>query len=832
MQATTADQFRLANLINDKSDDGDLQRKIDQIIELTSATRDQAAVALHDCDYDTEKAVDMILEGDHTNGENQWKSAGKKRNKQQSQAKGAKAGISNSNLIINTNSATNASNNTVASADESNSDQHPNQHSKGAKVSNNNRLQQQNSRIQSGVVRPDLSGNNSNNNSSLSTTNNNVDTTSNPINETIVDSVNSFESDRMQNFKPTDYGSKTATAQDYDNYQSNNNSNSNRSTRVGGNRRGDGTSGTNRRDYQTSQHDHRSPRRFNRDHDDMSLPKRGSSGRGVGRVNSQQEDDNNHGNRRSFGDDDKRFASRGGRGTGLHRSFNQRPNQATSSNASRGVRTILNRGLQSSSATTNANPSVDGFPNSIDTWTNSTAETAGQAGKSNNPTNAPVTDCSTLRVGQWSDVAGNEDWSEEDWDAKVMETKVYTPSSKAVDNSVASKGQPNLNPVSSQLDLATILSKSVQNDAQQNTTVKQTSQSQQSGHQKAAQMSALNDNARAVFLQHLHQQQNRSQQQSNMGQFTMSQYNKEASESLKSLVGIPSSNLISSGDSIGSKGPHQQQRLSNKQRSTRIPDSAVEMPLSDQVSSLNVQFGALEFGDEAFPIVNPESKSAFQDVLKSNKMGSHQLGSPAHHQSSTQTSSDSKTNSTRQQTGKSDLSQNQSVLGSSLAPDGSLRGQTNKSAGHSQQQSVTNQYARKTVLDSTSSQTSGQSAAASSSPYNSSNQRSNVNDLGSSFRTRQAYQTPSDNTTTTSIYPSSVASAYSTNPAPAQVSYPYSGYASQQQLTSTGGYTTSSYTTNASSQQKSALGMKDLDTGASGKFRKSLGKKCTRFILS
>lgn len=55
----------------------ELQQKVDKIVELTRATRDEAVVALHDCDDQLDKAIDMILEGESVNAE--WRSAGKKR---------------------------------------------------------------------------------------------------------------------------------------------------------------------------------------------------------------------------------------------------------------------------------------------------------------------------------------------------------------------------------------------------------------------------------------------------------------------------------------------------------------------------------------------------------------------------------------------------------------------------------------------------------------------------------------------------------------------------------------------------------------------------------
>ena len=62
----------------DKTDVAELQVKVEKIIELTGASRDDAVVALYDCDNELDKAIDMILEGDISN-ETEWQSTGKKR---------------------------------------------------------------------------------------------------------------------------------------------------------------------------------------------------------------------------------------------------------------------------------------------------------------------------------------------------------------------------------------------------------------------------------------------------------------------------------------------------------------------------------------------------------------------------------------------------------------------------------------------------------------------------------------------------------------------------------------------------------------------------------
>uniref|UniRef100_T1JFU6 UBA domain-containing protein n=1 Tax=Strigamia maritima TaxID=126957 RepID=T1JFU6_STRMM len=79
----TAEQMRLAQIINDtkESDDPDLNTKIDQVVELTGKSKDEAIVALHDCDNDPHRAIDMLLEGKVAQGE--WETSTKKKKNRQ-----------------------------------------------------------------------------------------------------------------------------------------------------------------------------------------------------------------------------------------------------------------------------------------------------------------------------------------------------------------------------------------------------------------------------------------------------------------------------------------------------------------------------------------------------------------------------------------------------------------------------------------------------------------------------------------------------------------------------------------------------------------------------
>ena len=64
--------------MNDKVDVSEIEKKINKIMELTGASKDKAIVALHDCANELDKAIDMILEGDSIN-ESEWKSQARKK---------------------------------------------------------------------------------------------------------------------------------------------------------------------------------------------------------------------------------------------------------------------------------------------------------------------------------------------------------------------------------------------------------------------------------------------------------------------------------------------------------------------------------------------------------------------------------------------------------------------------------------------------------------------------------------------------------------------------------------------------------------------------------
>ncbi|XP_074650510.1 uncharacterized protein LOC141905528 isoform X1 [Tubulanus polymorphus] len=79
----TAEQMRIAQIISDKTDHTeDLKLKIiKQVQEMTHKSQDEVVIVLHDCDFDMNKAINMLLEGATDQGE--WHETGKKKKRVQ-----------------------------------------------------------------------------------------------------------------------------------------------------------------------------------------------------------------------------------------------------------------------------------------------------------------------------------------------------------------------------------------------------------------------------------------------------------------------------------------------------------------------------------------------------------------------------------------------------------------------------------------------------------------------------------------------------------------------------------------------------------------------------
>lgn len=211
-----------------------------------------------------------------------------------------------------------------------------------------------------------------------------------------------------------------------------------------------------------------------------------------------------------------------------------------------------------------------------------------------------------------------------------METKVFTPSSKTIpekDETVAEQKSVNHNNASQaspQLSFASA------------------SKPEETAQPKQPTMSAILSGSikrtppatpGQALLQQIQQQQSNAQQNSNLNQYNLSQYSKQATESIKSLVGLSpniiSNDLISSNEhSLDSNlsqvqkqqqqptvQTNQQNRLKVQNQRSKIPESAVEMPSNDPISNLSVHFGSLEFGTN-FSIGGANDSNLFDSVAQ------------------------------------------------------------------------------------------------------------------------------------------------------------------------------------------------------------------------
>ena len=91
-QQPTAEQIRLAQLIDDKKhDQPEVQEIVRKVLDVVAnSTQEEALVALFDCDYDCEKAVALLMEKGHDIA-SEWRTATnhKLTKKQQQQQKNA-----------------------------------------------------------------------------------------------------------------------------------------------------------------------------------------------------------------------------------------------------------------------------------------------------------------------------------------------------------------------------------------------------------------------------------------------------------------------------------------------------------------------------------------------------------------------------------------------------------------------------------------------------------------------------------------------------------------------------------------------------------------------
>ncbi|XP_051926067.1 ubiquitin-associated protein 2-like isoform X6 [Hippocampus zosterae] len=72
----TAEQIRLAQMISDHSD-ADFEEKVKQLIDITGKDQDESMIALHDCNGDINRAINVLLEGSPDT--DSWEMVGKKK---------------------------------------------------------------------------------------------------------------------------------------------------------------------------------------------------------------------------------------------------------------------------------------------------------------------------------------------------------------------------------------------------------------------------------------------------------------------------------------------------------------------------------------------------------------------------------------------------------------------------------------------------------------------------------------------------------------------------------------------------------------------------------
>uniref|UniRef100_A0A672T9U1 Ubiquitin-associated protein 2-like n=1 Tax=Sinocyclocheilus grahami TaxID=75366 RepID=A0A672T9U1_SINGR len=72
----TAEQIRLAQMISDHND-ADFEEKVKQLVDITGKDQDESMIALHDCNGDVNRAINILLEGSPDT--DSWEMVGKKK---------------------------------------------------------------------------------------------------------------------------------------------------------------------------------------------------------------------------------------------------------------------------------------------------------------------------------------------------------------------------------------------------------------------------------------------------------------------------------------------------------------------------------------------------------------------------------------------------------------------------------------------------------------------------------------------------------------------------------------------------------------------------------
>ncbi|TRY74381.1 hypothetical protein DNTS_032061 [Danionella cerebrum] len=91
----TAEQIRLAQMISDHND-ADFEEKVKQLVDITGKDQDESMIALHDCNGDVNRAINVLLEGNPDT--DSWEMVGKKKvsgQKESTQTEGGDEGKEN-----------------------------------------------------------------------------------------------------------------------------------------------------------------------------------------------------------------------------------------------------------------------------------------------------------------------------------------------------------------------------------------------------------------------------------------------------------------------------------------------------------------------------------------------------------------------------------------------------------------------------------------------------------------------------------------------------------------------------------------------------------------
>ncbi|GAB6019912.1 hypothetical protein CHUAL_001444 [Chamberlinius hualienensis] len=266
------------------------------------------------------------------------------------------------------------------------------------------------------------------------------------------------------------------------------------------------------------------------------------------------------------------------------------------------------------------------FPRSIDTWTNASADEG-------------TREEDRLRVGNWSDgFPAAEEWDNEDWTGSLAETKVFTPSATITNTdfqSSSNKHQPSGPLEVSSLGLGLDVSNVTQSTAPLETVkydqnIKPMSYSQASDVVSSTSSQPLGFNLGVAGTASENSAYSISSITSSQSVSGTNVHEGTLGSSPLSITSMAVAGGSSRSSSLTMSSANHPSHMvipsrSKSQRprglgASKIPASAVEMP-DDAITTLDVQFGNLEFGSES-PKLNLSSLlegSGIQSTTESNR---------------------------------------------------------------------------------------------------------------------------------------------------------------------------------------------------------------------